>query len=76
LLFGKDKSILVVAYHVHGPLANLQLDHIPTQGLRGGVLGIFEQTLGLPANLLMKGGKELEVKQGNQEEKGEADDTR
>ncbi len=71
LLFGKDKSILVVAYHVHGPLANLQLDHIPTQGLQGGVLGIFEQTLGLPTNLFMQGGKQLEEKQDNQDEKGE-----
>jgi len=76
LLFGKDKSILVVAYHVHGPLANLQLDHIPTRGIQGGVLGIFEQTLGLPANLFMQGGKQLEEKRGNQEEKDEADDTR
>ena len=76
LLFGKDKSIFVVAYHVHGPLAKLQLDHVPTKGLQGGVLGIFEQTLGLPANLFMQGGKKVEEKQGNQEEKGEADDTR
>ena len=58
LLFGKDKSILVVAYHVHGHLANLHLDHIPTRGIQGGVLGIFEKTLGLPANLFMQGGKQ------------------
>ncbi|MFB3109018.1 MAG: AsmA-like C-terminal region-containing protein [Candidatus Binatia bacterium] len=76
LLFGKDKSILVVAYHVHGPLANLQLDHIPTRGIQGGVLGIFDKTLGLPIDLFMQGGKQLEDKRGNQEEKDEADDTR
>jgi len=76
LLFGKDKSILVVAYHVHGPFDNLQLDHIPTRGIQSGVLGIFEQTLGLPADLFMQGGKQSEKKRGNQEEKDEADDTR
>ncbi len=76
LLFGKNKSILVVAYHVHGPLADLQLDHVPTSAMDSGALGILEKTLGLPANLLMKGGKQLEEKRGNQEEKGEADATR
>ncbi len=71
LLFGKDKSILLVAYHVHGPLADLQLDHVPTSAMDSGALGIFEKTLGLPANLLMKGGKQLEENRGNQEEKGD-----
>ncbi len=66
----------MVAYHVHGPLANLQLDHIPTRGSQGGVLGILEQTLGLPANLFMQGGKQLEERRDSQEEKDEADDTR
>ena len=73
LLFGKDKSIFVVAYHVHGPFDNLQLDHVPTSAVDSGALGIFEKTLGLPANLLMKSGKQSEKQQGNQEEKGEAD---
>ncbi len=74
-LFGKDQSILVVAYHVHGPLAKLQLDHIPTRGIQGGVLGVFEQTLGLPANLFMRGGNELEEDLGPQRQNGESDNS-
>jgi len=75
-LFGKDKSILVVPYHVHGPLANLQLDHVPIRGVEGGVLGIFENTLELPANLLLRSGQKSKEKLQSQEEKSEADDTR
>jgi len=76
LLFGKNKSILVVAYHVHGSLANLQLDHVPIRGVEGGVLGIFENTLGLPANLLLRSGQKSKEELQSQEEKSEADDTR
>lgn len=50
-LFGKEKSILVLSFRIHGPLTQPAVEGIPTQSVERGVLGIFKRILDLPGDL-------------------------
>lgn len=50
-LFGKEKSILVISFRIHGPMAQPTVEGIPTQSVERGVLGIFKRILDLPGDL-------------------------
>jgi uncharacterized protein YhdP len=57
LLFGKEKSILVVSFRIHGPMTHPAVEGIPTQSVERGVLGIFKRILDLPGDLRSGGGQ-------------------
>lgn len=51
LLFGKERSVLVVAIKVEGPLDEPQVAPVPEESLGRGVFGIFRRLFELPAEL-------------------------
>lgn len=57
LLFGKEKSILVISFRIHGPLTQPTVEGIPTQSVERGMLGIFKRILDLPGDLRSSGGQ-------------------
>ncbi len=52
VLFGRKRTIMVVAYRVHGPITDLDVTRVPNRAIDKGVLGIFQRTLELPAGTL------------------------
>lgn len=52
LLFGRNRSFMVVTYRVHGSLSDPEVEKVPTKAVDKGVLGIFGRTLNLPADAL------------------------
>ena len=57
LLFGKEKSVLVISFRIHGPITQPAVEGIPTQSVERGVLGIFKRILDLPGDLRSGGGQ-------------------
>ncbi|MFQ5961885.1 MAG: AsmA-like C-terminal region-containing protein, partial [Candidatus Methylomirabilales bacterium] len=55
LLFGRKRSIVVVAYRVHGPITDPEVTRVENKVIDQGVLGIFQRTLELPAGALSGG---------------------
>jgi len=51
LLFGKERSVLVVAIKVEGPLDELEVAPVPEESLGRGLFGIFRRLLELPSAL-------------------------
>jgi hypothetical protein len=51
LLFGKERSVLVVAIKVEGPLDEPEVAPVPEESLGRGLFGIFRRLLELPAAL-------------------------
>ncbi|MFQ5882908.1 MAG: AsmA-like C-terminal domain-containing protein [Candidatus Methylomirabilales bacterium] len=52
LLFGKEKSVLVVPVKVKGPLTGPEVNPVPLASLGRGVFGVLRRVLELPAELL------------------------
>ena len=57
LLVGKEKSVLVFPFRIHGPMSHLAVERIPTQSVESGALGIFKRILDLPGDLQSGGGQ-------------------
>jgi uncharacterized protein YhdP len=57
LLVGKEKSVLVIPFRIHGPMSHPAVEAIPTQSVESGVLGIFKRILDLPGDLQSGGGQ-------------------
>jgi hypothetical protein len=51
LLFGKERSVLVVAVKVDGPLDEPEVHPVPEESLGRGILGIFRRLFELPSAL-------------------------
>lgn len=51
LLFGKERSVLVVAVKVEGPLGEPEVSPVPEESLGRGIFGIFRRLVELPAEL-------------------------
>ncbi|MGH7474583.1 MAG: hypothetical protein ACREJW_11635, partial [Candidatus Methylomirabilales bacterium] len=51
LLFGKERSVLVVAIMVEGPLDEPEVAPVPEESLGRGMFGIFRRLLELPTEL-------------------------
>ncbi|MGH7423047.1 MAG: AsmA-like C-terminal domain-containing protein, partial [Candidatus Methylomirabilales bacterium] len=51
LLFGKERSVLVVAIKVEGPLDEPEVAPVPEESLGRGMFGIFRRLLELPTEL-------------------------
>ena len=51
LLVGKEKSVLVIPFRIHGPMSHPAVKGIPTQSVESGALGIFKRILDLPGDL-------------------------
>jgi uncharacterized protein YhdP len=52
LLFGKDRTVMVVAFRVDGPVADPEVTTVSPRAVDRGILGIFGRTLALPADAL------------------------
>lgn len=52
LLFGKEKSVLIVTYRVKGPIADPEVTKVPTSVVDTGILGLVGKSLQLPAETL------------------------
>jgi hypothetical protein len=67
LLFGKDKSIMVVAYRIEGPITDPEVTKVPTKVVDTGILGLVGKSLELPADTLTKGSQEPAKEEASQE---------
>jgi len=57
LLFGKQKSILIVTYRVEGPIADPKVTKVPTKVIDVGILGLIGKSLQLPGDTLAGEGR-------------------
>jgi uncharacterized protein YhdP len=54
ILTGKEKSILVYAFKVTGPLSNPEVRYVPIKNLGGSIVGVFKRMFLTPHRLLKK----------------------